>query len=159
MIFLCFWRVWVHGFLISCTCSRVSLNGMILMSYHHTLTHMYTHTHTHTHTHTITHTHTHTQLELPFLEKANAKTEKLRASLLKTTDSQRRYTVSMDMTFIEEAIRELLSSRRILIASYPFGYYVEGGRARRLFENIQVCVYVTSLLCDCILLWYNLSHY
>ena len=74
----------------------------ILMSTHpqsHTRTHILTCTHTHAHTHT----HTHTQLELPFLEKANAKTEKLRASLLKTTDSQRRYTVSMDMTFIEEA--------------------------------------------------------
>ena len=77
------------------------------------------------------------QLELPFLEKANKKTETLRAEVHRL-DSSRRYTVSVDMSFIEEAIRELLAARRILIASYAFGYYVKGKRARRLFENMQV---------------------
>lgn len=84
------------------------------------------------------------QLEMPFLEKANLKSEKLRASVQKMDTAARRYTVSVDMSFIEEAIRELLASRRVLIASYPFGYYVNGHRARRFFENIQVCP--TSLL-------------
>ena len=90
------------------------------------------------------------QLELPFLERANAKSETLRASVQRL-DTSRRYTVSVDMSFIEEAIRELLASRRILIASYAFGYYVEGNRGRRMFENIQVCLCVSQ----CVLSWHS----
>ena len=79
------------------------------------------------------------QLEQPFLEKANSKTEELRASVAKL-DSTRRYTVSLplDMTFIEEAIRELLAARRVLIASYAYGYLLKGKQAQRMFENMQV---------------------
>ena len=81
------------------------------------------------------------QLEQPFLEKANSKTEELRASVAKL-DSARRYTVSLplDMTFIEEAIRELLAARRVLIASYAYGYLLKGKQAQRMFENMQVHV-------------------
>lgn len=55
-------------------------------------------------------------------------------------DSARRSSVSepLDMSFIEEAVRELLAARRVLLASYAFGYYVEGRTARREFENMQV---------------------
>ena len=42
------------------------------------------------------------------------------------------------MSFIEEAVRELLQSRRTLKASYGFGYYIKGNTARRMFENMQV---------------------
>ena len=82
-----------------------------------------------------------TQLEQPFLEKANRKTEALRASVSRH-DSSHRYTISLplDMSFIEEAIRELLAARRVLIASYAFGYSVRGRHAQRTFEKIQVCL-------------------
>lgn len=42
------------------------------------------------------------------------------------------------MSFIEDAVRELLHSRRTLKASYGFGYYIKGNTARRTFENMQV---------------------
>ena len=42
------------------------------------------------------------------------------------------------MSFIEDAVRELLHSRRTLKASYGFGYYIQGNTARRIFENMQV---------------------
>ena len=45
---------------------------------------------------------------------------------------------SLDLSFIKEAVRELLHSRRTLKASYGFGYYIRGNTARRMFENMQV---------------------
>ena len=50
------------------------------------------------------------------------------------------------MSFIEEAVRELLHSRRTLKASYGFGYYIKGNTARRMFENMQVLPLPLSLL-------------
>ena len=55
------------------------------------------------------------------------------------------------MSFIEEAIRELLAARRVLIASYAFGYYVEGNQARRMFENMQVHVHHVMYIHTCML--------
>ena len=42
------------------------------------------------------------------------------------------------MVFIEEAVNELLKDRRVLRASYGFGYFIQGYTARRQFENMQV---------------------
>lgn len=53
---------------------------------------------------------------------------------------------SLDMSFIEDAVRELLHSRRTLKASYGFGYYIQGNTARRIFENMQVLSPPSSLL-------------
>ena len=47
---------------------------------------------------------------------------------------------TLDMSFIEEAVKELLRARRVLQASYAFGYYVKGNTPRRYFENLQVQV-------------------
>lgn len=83
------------------------------------------------------------QLELPFLRKAHHKMAALRRSIV---DTDRRATISgpLDLTFIEEAVRELLAARRVLIASYGFGYYLKGRNLVYRFENdqVHVCVHV-----------------
>ena len=59
--------------------------------------------------------------------------------------------VTLDMSFIEEAVRELLQSRRVLKASYGFGYYVKGNTAKTIFESLQVRMNyresISTLLC------------
>ena len=42
------------------------------------------------------------------------------------------------MSFIEEAVKELLKDRRVLRASYGFGYFIQSKVAQRQFENMQV---------------------
>ena len=42
------------------------------------------------------------------------------------------------MAFIEEAVKELLKDRRVLRASYGFGYFIQSKVAQRQFENMQV---------------------
>ncbi len=51
--------------------------------------------------------------------------------------SVRGLEVSDDMTFIEEAVRELLHCRRVLQASYPYSYYLKTPYQRRSFEGLQ----------------------
>lgn len=92
------------------------------------------------------------QLEEPFLDKARHKMEQLAFSVqsLETTGSnlpRSRGSSSLSlgakvgpefMTFIEEAVKELLKDRRILRASYGFGYFIQSRVAQRQFENMQV---------------------
>lgn len=49
------------------------------------------------------------------------------------------------LSFIEDAVKELLKDRRVLRSSYGFGYFIHSKVAQRQFENMQVgsvvCVY------------------
>ena len=48
-----------------------------------------------------------------------------------------------DTSFIENGVKELLKARRVLKASYPYGYYLQDGMHRKmLFEAMQVCDFV-----------------
>ena len=86
------------------------------------------------------------QLEQPFLQKAHHKMVKLLKSVAALDGVERgRASDSLDLSFIEEAVRELLAARRVLIASYPFSYYIQGSTARRAFENMQVSYPVVSV--------------
>ncbi len=91
------------------------------------------------------------QLEEPFLGKAHHKMELLAASVqsLEQTASMPRNRANSSatlgvrmstefMAFIEEAVKELLKDRRVLRASYGFGYFIQSKVAQRQFENMQV---------------------
>lgn len=67
-------------------------------------------------------------LEEPFLDKARDKMQLLANSV--------RGLEGEDMSFIEEAVRELLKCRRVLQATYPFAYYLST-KKRREFERMQ----------------------
>ena len=44
-----------------------------------------------------------------------------------------------DTSFIESSVKELLKARRVLRASYPYGFYLQDGMHRKmLFEAMQV---------------------
>ncbi|XP_063695065.1 ankyrin repeat and IBR domain-containing protein 1-like isoform X8 [Bolinopsis microptera] len=45
---------------------------------------------------------------------------------------------ALDTSFIEDSVKELLKARRVLRASYPYGYYLQDGMHRKmLFEAMQ----------------------
>ena len=45
-----------------------------------------------------------------------------------------------DTTFIEDAVLELLKTRRILKCSYPYGFFLEPKSTKKeIFELMQVC--------------------
>ena len=44
----------------------------------------------------------------------------------------------VDMSFIKGAVRELLRCRRVLKASYCYGYYLQGLLSTKKFEYMQV---------------------
>ena len=47
-----------------------------------------------------------------------------------------------DTSFIEDAVHELLNARRVLRASYPYGYYLTGHKDKKaIFESMQVSYY------------------
>ena len=55
---------------------------------------------------------------------------------------------NVDTSFIEDAVHELLNARRVLRASYPYGYYLTGNKDKKaIFESMQVSV-VTCLRYD-----------
>lgn len=56
--------------------------------------------------------------------------------------SQRHASVStrIDLSFIEDAVLELLKCRRILKATYCYGYYLTGIVSKKQFEHMQVSV-------------------
>ena len=58
---------------------------------------------------------------------------------------------TVDLAFIENAVKELLMCRRVLRASYTFAFYVEGNTARRYFENVQAALeQVTEMLAEAV---------
>ena len=96
------------------------------------------------------------QLEVPFLDKAHHKMALLAASVQfleqsggasmprNRTSSSATLGTRMStefMSFIEEAVQELLKDRRVLRASYGFGYFIYSKVAQRQFENMQVSSY------------------
>ena len=48
---------------------------------------------------------------------------------------------SVDLSFIREAVQELLKCRRVLKATYCYGYYLTGLVSKKQFEHMQVCVH------------------
>lgn len=46
----------------------------------------------------------------------------------------------LDLTFIQDAVQELLKCRRVLKASYCYGYYLTGIVSKKQFEHMQVSV-------------------
>ena len=63
--------------------------------------------------------------------------------------SVRGLEVSDDMSFIEEAVKELLHCRRVLQASYPHAYYLKTPYQRRSFEGLQGSLeLVTEMLAE-----------
>lgn len=45
-----------------------------------------------------------------------------------------------DTSFIEDAVHKLLSARRVLRSSYPYGYFLTGNMDKKaIFESMQVC--------------------
>lgn len=45
-----------------------------------------------------------------------------------------------DTSFIEDAVHKLLSARRVLRSSYPYGYFLTGNVDKKaIFESMQVC--------------------
>lgn len=47
-----------------------------------------------------------------------------------------------DTTFIEDAVHELLKTRRILKCSYPYGFFLEPKSTKKeIFELMQVMVH------------------
>lgn len=43
----------------------------------------------------------------------------------------------LDLTFIQDAVQELLKCRRVLKASYCYGYYLTGIISKKQFEHMQ----------------------
>lgn len=53
----------------------------------------------------------------------------------------------VDMSFLEEAIYELLRARRILCGAYVYGFYLEdNGYNKTIFEFLQVSLFLYWLL-------------
>lgn len=44
----------------------------------------------------------------------------------------------LDLSFIQEAVEELLRCRRVLKATYAYGYYLTGIVSKKQFEHMQV---------------------
>ena len=44
----------------------------------------------------------------------------------------------VDLSFIHEAVEELLKCRRVLKATYAYGYYLTGIISTKQFEHMQV---------------------
>ena len=86
------------------------------------------------------------QLEEPFLDKAQEKMVELAHSIQHLEErslsgGKRSFSVSsrqLDFTFIEDAVNELLRCRRVLKATYGYGYYVTGIISTKQFEHMQV---------------------
>ncbi|CAH1249206.1 ANKIB1 [Branchiostoma lanceolatum] len=72
------------------------------------------------------------RIEEAYLRTAMRKMNDLALAAASTVGNQR-----VSTRFVEEAIRELLSARRVLKFSYCYGYYVGDARKRRIFEDIQ----------------------
>ncbi|KAI8496115.1 Ankyrin repeat and IBR domain-containing protein 1 [Branchiostoma belcheri] len=72
------------------------------------------------------------RIEEAYLRTAMRKMNDLALAAASTVGNQR-----VSTKFVEEAIRELLSARRVLKFSYCYGYYVGDARKRRIFEDIQ----------------------
>lgn len=54
-------------------------------------------------------------------------------------------TRQLDLSFIQDAVQELLKCRRVLKATYPYGYYLTGIVSKKQFEHMQVydmCIHV-----------------
>lgn len=49
---------------------------------------------------------------------------------------------TLDLSFIQEAVDELLRCRRVLKATYAYGYYLTGIVSKKQFEHMQVCTVV-----------------
>ncbi|XP_046898646.1 ankyrin repeat and IBR domain-containing protein 1-like [Hypomesus transpacificus] len=72
------------------------------------------------------------QLEQRLLKTAKEKMEQLSRAL------SRRYGGPPDTTFIEDAVLELLKTRRILKCSYPYGFFLEPKSTKKeIFELMQ----------------------
>ncbi len=46
----------------------------------------------------------------------------------------------LDLTFIQDAVQELLKCRRVLKATYCYGYYLNGIISKKQFEHMQVSI-------------------
>ena len=44
----------------------------------------------------------------------------------------------LDLSFIQEAVEELLKCRRVLKATYAYGFYLTGIISTKQFEHMQV---------------------
>lgn len=54
-----------------------------------------------------------------------------------------------DTTFIEDAVQELLKTRRILKCSYPYGFFLEPKSTKKeIFELMQVIHAYCLLFCS-----------
>lgn len=52
-----------------------------------------------------------------------------------------------DTTFIEDAVLELLKTRRILKCSYPYGFFLEPKSTKKeIYELMQVCICTSFFL-------------
>lgn len=47
-------------------------------------------------------------------------------------------SMHLDLSFIQEAVVELLKGRRVLKATYAYGYYLTGLISKKQFEHMQV---------------------
>ena len=46
----------------------------------------------------------------------------------------------LDLSFIHDAVQELLKCRQVLKATYCFGYYLSGIISKKQFEHMQVVI-------------------
>lgn len=46
----------------------------------------------------------------------------------------------LDLSFIQDAVQELLKCRRVLKATYCYGYYLTGIISKKQFEHMQVSI-------------------
>ncbi|XP_031559595.1 ankyrin repeat and IBR domain-containing protein 1-like [Actinia tenebrosa] len=74
------------------------------------------------------------KLEEPLLGAAKEKMTALAMSALENDTS----LDGVDTSFVEDAVRELLKARRVLKASYAYGYFLDGSKEKKtIFEFMQ----------------------
>ncbi|CAH3191983.1 unnamed protein product [Porites evermanni] len=73
------------------------------------------------------------KFEEPLLGTAKDKMTALAMAAIETASAD-----NVDTSFIEDAVHELLNARRVLRASYPYGYYLTGNKDKKaIFESMQ----------------------
>lgn len=96
-------------------------------------------------------------LEVPFLDGAQQKMVELAASiqcLESGSDSSAQVIAGsrqLDLSFIHDAVQELLKCRQVLKATYCFGYYLTGIISKKQFEHMQGALeQVTEMLAEAV---------
>lgn len=75
------------------------------------------------------------KFEEPLLSTAKNKMTTLALAAMETASTS---VENADTSFIEDAVHKLLSARRVLRSSYPYGFYLTGNKEKKaIFESMQ----------------------